>query len=178
MTTAPTINCARVTLRPHRLEDFEPMAALMATDWSRHMGGPVARDDMWRWFGSEVGSWSLQGFGSWAVDLNDGTATIGQVGVNQPTDFPEVELGWMIYPDHEGQGYAFEAASAARDWAFGPRGLDTLVSYIAPENARSIKLAERLGAKRDTTAARPDPDDLVYRHPCPDTLGPGMEAYA
>ena len=164
MTVAPTISTARLSLRPHRIEDFEPMAALFATDWSVHMGGPVARDDLWRWFAAEVGSWPLLGYGSWAVELPDAGDTIGQIGVNKPTNFPEVELGWLVYPPFEGRGYAFEAAQAARDWAFGTRGLDTLVSYIDPQNTRSIALAERLGAVRDPAAARPDPDDLVYRH--------------
>ncbi|MNL85118.1 hypothetical protein D3C87_2133150 [compost metagenome] len=49
------------------------------------------------------------------------------------------------------------------------RGLKTLVSYIAPPNVRSIRLAERLGAVPDVTAERQagDEDDLVFRHPAP-----------
>lgn len=164
MTVAPTIRTERLTLRPHRIEDFEPMAARFATDWAVHMGGPTPRNTMWRWFAAEVGSWPLLGYGSWAMELHEGGEAIGQVGVNKPAHFPEVELGWLVYPPFEGKGYAFEAASAARDWAFGPRGLDTLVSYIDPKNARSIALAERLGARPDPQADRPDPDDLVYRH--------------
>ncbi len=164
MTLAPTITTERLTLRHHRIEDFEPMAAMFATDWSVYMGGPVSRHDMWRWLGAEVGSWSLLGFGSWAVDLNETGETIGQVGINKPANFPEVELGWLVYPPYEGKRYAFEAADAARTWAFGTCGLQTLVSYIDPENVRSITLAKRLGAVLDTNAARPDPDDLVYRH--------------
>ena len=174
MTVAPTITTARLSLRPHRIEDFEPMAAMFATDWSRFMGGPVSRNEMWRWLGSEVGSWSLLGFGSWAVDLRENGECIGQVGVNKPANFPEVELGWLVYPAHEGKGFAFEAASAAREWAFGPRALNTLVSYIDPQNARSIALAERLGATRDDAAELPDgetPEEtVIYRHPAPGAL--------
>ncbi|SMX45596.1 GNAT family N-acetyltransferase [Actibacterium lipolyticum] len=174
MTTAPTITTTRLQLRHHRIDDFEPMAAMFATDWSRYMGGPVSRSDMWRWLASEVGSWSLLGFGSWAVDLRENGECIGQVGVNKPANFPEVELGWMVYPAHEGKGFAFEAADAVRDWAFGPRGLNTLVSYIDPENERSIALAERLGATRDDAADLPEgetpAETLVYRHPAPGAL--------
>ena len=36
-------------------------------------------------------------------------------------------------------------------------GLTTLVSYIDPPNARSIKVAERLGGRIDQDAARPSP---------------------
>lgn len=168
MATAPTINCDRVTLRAHRVEDFDLMARWLGDDWARYMDGPVDRATAWRWLASEVGSWPLLGFGSWAVDLRDSGDNIGQVGVNKPAHFPEVELGWMIYPGHEGKGLAFEAAEAARNWAFGPGGMDTLVSYIAPDNARSRALATRLGAVEDTNASRPDgetaDDCAVYRH--------------
>ncbi len=51
-----------------------------------------------------------------------------------------------------------------RNWA-DSRGMTRLVSYIDPRNSRSIRLAERLGAKLDPKAAKVDPDDLVYRHP-------------
>ena len=36
--------------------------------------------------------------------------------------------------------------------AMPTRGLTTLVSYIDPDNRRSIRLAERMGARRDTVA--------------------------
>ncbi len=71
----------------------------------------------------------------------------------------------MTTPEGEGKGYAFEAANAVLDWAFLTREMPTLVSYIAPQNARSIALAERLGATRDTEAKAPNEGDLVYRHP-------------
>jgi RimJ/RimL family protein N-acetyltransferase len=91
-------------------------------------------------------------------------AYCGDVGLLHPAHYPEIELGWTLVAEAEGRGIACEAAVAARDWAFGTLGLTTLVSYIGPENARSIRLAERLGAVRDDTAARPEPEDLVYRH--------------
>ncbi|MEL7026999.1 MAG: GNAT family N-acetyltransferase, partial [Pseudomonadota bacterium] len=51
---------------------------------------------------------------------------------------------------------------------FTELGLSTLVSYIDPENARSIALAERLGAVRDDEAEKPEDNPLVYRHPTPE----------
>ena len=163
MTAAPTLHTDRLTLRHHRLEDFEPMATHFATDWAQYMGGPLGQEKMGRWLAAEVGSWALLGHGSWAVDLTATGETIGQVGINKPVHFPEVEIGWLLYPGFEGHGYAFEAATAARTWAF-ENGHDTLVSYIDPPNSRSIALAERLGAVLDKDADKPDPDDLVYRH--------------
>ena len=40
---------------------------------------------------------------------------------------------------------------------------------IAPENARSIRLAERLGAALDRTVTAPNGRPaLIYRHPAPE----------
>lgn len=167
MTTAPILTTARLTLRPHRLEDFATMTPLFGSDWSRYMGPPTSEVELWRWVGSEIASWPLLGFGSWGVDLTETGEFIGQIGINQPPNFAEPELGWCVWPDYEGKGYAHEAAQAARDWGFNTRGLTTLVSYIDAENARSIALAERLGAIRDDAAAKPDAEDVVYRHPRP-----------
>ncbi|PSL22289.1 GNAT family N-acetyltransferase [Shimia abyssi] len=175
--TAPTLTTSRLTLRHHRLEDFEPMTKHFASDWAKYMGGPISDDELWRWLGAEVVSWDWLGFGSWAVDLTATGALIGQVGINKPPRFPEIELGWCVFPEAQQKGYAFEAATAVRDWAFDVAGHSTLVSYIDADNAASIALAERLGALRDDIAERPEPDDLVYRHIAGDRDG-GMEAYA
>ena len=73
----------------------------------------------------------------------------------------------MWDPAAEGKGYAFEAAQAARAHAFDVLGWETAVSYIDPGNARSIELAERLGAVRDPEAAPFHEGDLVFRHSAP-----------
>ena len=61
------------------------------------------------------------------------------------------------------------AAAAARDHAFGALGWETAVSYIDPDNIRSVALAERLGARHDPEARGPGENScLVYRHPRPE----------
>jgi len=89
---------------------------------------------------------------------------LGQVGINSGPLFPEDEIGWLVFPEAEGRGFASEAASALLDWARRVKRFKTLVSYVDPKNERSCRLAERLGATLDEQAARPDPADLVYRH--------------
>ncbi len=163
-------------LRHHVLEDIKPMVPLFASDWARYMGGPISHDELWRWIAAETVSWEWLGFGSWAVELRDSGELIGQVGINQPPRFPEIELGWCIFPAHQQQRYALEAARAARDWGFETRGLQTLVSYIDPDNAASIATAKSLGAALDNNARGDDPEDLVFRH-FPQTDG-SVEAYA
>lgn len=182
MTQAPIIETQRLVLRPHQIADFEPYAEIFASDRARYMNGPLSRRAAWNYFASDVAQWALFGFGSWAITIPSDDRMLGQVLLQKPDYYPEVELGWMILPEGEGKGYVFEAATAARDFAFETCGLETLVSYIDRANSRSITLATRLDAMPDETAPLPDgethADTVAYRHPRPDNQGAGMEAYA
>ncbi|WP_439104476.1 GNAT family N-acetyltransferase [Celeribacter marinus] len=182
MRQAPTITTARLTLRPHVARDFDAYADIFASDRAGYMG-QLKRRQAWFSFCSDVAQWSLFGYGAWGVERTDDGVFLGQVALLKPDHFPELELGWMMTPDGEGHGYAFEAAQAARDFAYVELGQETLVSYISPANTRSIALAMRLGAAHDESAALPDGESpaetIVYRHPDPAALQDGgMEAYA
>jgi RimJ/RimL family protein N-acetyltransferase len=177
MTNAPVISTQRLRLRPHVLSDMEPFWEFYQSDRARYMDKPANRTHLWYGFASEVASWELCGWGGWAVETRQGDL-IGQVALTQPPHFAELELGWLLFDGYEGHGYAFEAAKAAQDFAFGDLKADTLVSYIDRDNARSIRLAQQLGAVEDPGAARHDAADVVYRHPHPDEFQGGMEAYA
>lgn len=164
----PTLETARLRLRQPRAADFDAVGAFLASPRAEYIGGPFARPDAWRAFAASVGSWLLDGYGYWALEERESGALAGAVGFIGPPLFPERELGWDLYDGFEGRGYATEGATAARAWWFGPFGGETLVSYIDPRNARSIRVAERLGAVRDAGAPRPDPGDIVFRHPRPE----------
>ena len=165
VTNIPTIETERLILRPLCMDDWPGYLDLMRSSRARYMGGPYSVEAAWGCFCHDMALWALEGHGALAVDDRLTGGTVGEVVINAGPLFPERELGWLVYAEAEGKGYACEAAAALRDWAFAVRGLETLVSYIDPRNARSIKLAERLGAELDGDAPRQDPRDVVYRHP-------------
>ena len=72
---------------------------------------------------------------------------------------------WGLLPAFRGHGYATEAATRARAYAYGELGWPTIVSYIAPENAPSRRVAERLGAKPDGSIEMRGAVVDVWRHP-------------
>jgi len=76
------------------------------------------------------------------------------------------ELGWALIRAHWGFGYATEAAAAIRDWAYESRSIDLLVSLISPNNVRSQRVAERLGATptETVTPAHRQQKTVVWRH--------------
>lgn len=161
----PRIETERLILRAPRIQDFQAYAEIVLSD--RWFDPGQSREGAWLDFNQMVAGWLLRGTGLLSVDRRDGVLA-GFVLVHQEYGDPEMELGWILTADAEGKGYASEAARALREHAASAFGLTGLVSYIDAENARSIRLAERLGAVRDHAAeADIGHANLVYRHPVP-----------
>ncbi len=142
--TAPTIHSARLKLGPVTAAHAEAFIAFCATEDSRFIGGPAERRDAWEGAAIGAGLWALLGYGPFWVSAQG--QPVGRVGVYYPDWRAEPELAWVIYPAHQGQGYATEAARAARDWAYVTLGLGPLCSLIDVANAPSIRVAQKLGA--------------------------------
>ena len=171
----PVLTTERLTLRAPVAADYGHFAGFAASDRARYIGGPYPPSRAWRGFGHVIGHWVLRGYGMFIFTLRGKDTPLGAAGPWFPETWPEREIGWSLWSaDHEGKGLAFEAVARARDYVFADLGWDTAVSYIDAPNARSIALAERLGAARDDAAEPPVDDDahgatkvLVYRHPVP-----------
>ncbi|NSX53252.1 GNAT family N-acetyltransferase [Parasulfitobacter algicola] len=166
----PVLQTERLTMRMPQPKDWDGFRDFMTSERSRYAGGHLTEAKAYRAFGFELGHWQLRGFGSFAVCLKGTDDAIGMVGPWQPIEWPAPEIGWFIWQTHEGQGYAYEAAVEARRYVYEVLNWPSAVSYIDPANARSIALAERLGATLDKDAQPLDPGDLVYRHPAPEAL--------
>jgi RimJ/RimL family protein N-acetyltransferase len=168
---APVLETARLTLRPFRESDLEPMAASLADpEVVRHLTGqPHSREESWRRLLCAPGLWTLLGYGYWAVERRDDGAWLGQVGY---ADFkremiPSIEglpeMGWIFARQAHGQGFAREAVAAALDWADRTLRASEIVAIIAPENGPSIRVAERSGFAERSEARYRDEAILLFR---------------
>lgn len=165
-----TLTTERLILRRPTADDWPQARDFFMSDRSATVGGPKDEGGAWRTLAMEIGHWDMRGFGMWAVTRKGDDTALGLIGPWVPADWPETEIGWMIWdPTIEGTGIATEAARAAVHDAYTRLGWETVVSYIAPSNTRSIALAEKLGARLDENAPQiPGKDPhLVYRHPRP-----------
>ena len=169
--TIPTLETERLRLRAIKLSDFEPEAEFYASDRAAYVGGQMPREQVWRWLASVLGHWTFRGFGFFGVEEKSTGRYLGHVGPWFPEGWPEREIGWTMVNGAEGHGFAFEAATAARRWAYDTLGWDTAISMILHGNTRSIALARRLGAtlERDFEHERFGPCH-IYRHPAPEAL--------
>lgn len=159
----------RLLLRPWQAKDFEAYAAYYADEeMARYVGGTCTREQAWRRMATLIGHWALCGYGYWAVEEKQTGRFVGSVGLWRSDGWPELELGYWLTRAMQGKGYATEAALEARRYAFDVLGVDTLVSYIHPENEPSKRLAERLGARYEATIELLNYGrHCVFRHPKP-----------
>lgn len=159
----------RLVLRKPRLDD--DLAGFVADEEvQRWIGGP---DDpavvIERW----VRRWERNGVGQFIVE-RDGRF-IGRVGFvvwdsrtwetsayDVAGEHAETELGWAILSTDWGHGYATEAAQAALGW-IERRG--RIISLVNPENVRSQRVAEKLGARVERRVETPEGPADVWVHP-------------
>jgi RimJ/RimL family protein N-acetyltransferase len=161
----PVIQTPRLTLRPPAFRDFDAFAALHAGPHAALMWGLPTRDAAWSRLLALAGEWTIRGFGTWTLADRWSDAFLGHAGFVQPHDAAEPELTWALAEAAQGRGLAEEGVRAARDWGRA-HGIARPVSHVDARNARSIRLAERLGARREgTTAHAPDAVALHFRHP-------------
>ncbi|MBY5934564.1 GNAT family N-acetyltransferase [Tateyamaria omphalii] len=158
----PTLATDRLIMRAPRVTDFDTYAQIACTDRGQHLGGPMSREDAWLDFSQMTSTWLLHGHGLWTIGHAGDIAGFVVLGY-EPGD-QEPELGFMLTERAEGMGIAQEAAQAALTHAFDTLGWSTLVSYIDPANARSIKLAQRLGGLPDGEIAQDGETTLIYRY--------------
>jgi RimJ/RimL family protein N-acetyltransferase len=161
----PTLDAGPVILRAPREDDLDALSAFMASDRAKFVGGPASRADCWGIIARILGHWALRGYGYWYLEDKETGQTAGGCGFINREGWDEPELGWQVWDGFEGRGIAQAAARTAR--AHGARhfGLDGVISYIAPDNTRSIALAERLGARFERAGMLLGHQCHVYRHP-------------
>lgn len=171
--SAPTLETERLILRLFRKEDLEPWHAIVSDpEVMRHFSGPPApKEDTWRRMSAAVGSWTLRGFGGWAVVRRSDDRLIGTIGLFnawrdlEPQFGDQPEAGWIFAKEVHGQGIAGEAARAALGWADGNLEPTPIWAIIAPGNEPSFRLAERLGFERHCETLYNDEPTAVLRRP-------------
>ena len=95
-----------------------------------------------------IRQWELRGYGLWAVIEKATGQVIGVVGFYHPQGpWPGVDLGWVLHRSRWGHGFATEAAAAALEWAWKNTRIDRVVSLIAPDDSRSIRIATKIGER-------------------------------
>ena len=155
----------RVTLRPLVASDFEQWRAVRkrSHDWLVKWepkpipGQPDAADDR-RVFAARCGARDRErqlgsgyGFGIFV-----GSEFAGEINISsiQRGPFQNAYVGYWIDQRHAGHSYVAEAAVLVFRFGFEDLALHRLQIAIIPRNARSHRVAEKLGLRNEGTAER------------------------
>lgn len=144
----------RLCLRQWKDADLAPFAALNADPRvMEFFPSPLSRDASDAMAERSRAAIAERGWGLWAVEVKEGAAFIGYVGLNVPAVelpfSPCVEIGWRLAFEHWGKGYATEAAREVLRVGFETLALGGIVSFTALTNLRSQAVMRRLGMQRD-----------------------------
>jgi RimJ/RimL family protein N-acetyltransferase len=128
----------------------------------KSIGTTTGRVAGWRVIAILIGHWALKGYGHWTVLEKATGQIIGRVGLWYPEGWPGVELGWLIRRSHWDRGFGTEASAAAMRFGFEQAGVDHIISMIAADNPRSIRIAEKIGETLERREVIDGVDTLVY----------------
>ncbi|HLO29896.1 MAG TPA: GNAT family N-acetyltransferase [Anaerolineales bacterium] len=139
----------RLVLRPMLATDIDALH-LIFTDpkvMASFGGELLSRAQMESWLGRNLAHQDEFGYGLFSIILKEPGILIGDCGLEQMEveGVQVAELGYDFRSDYWNQGFATEAATAVRDYAFNVLQLPQLISLIRVGNLASKRVAEKVG---------------------------------
>ncbi len=104
----------------------------------------------------DMDEWLADRMYAFAVIARDSGALCGRVGLSNLVRgaWDNCTLGYFLDEAHGGRGLATEAVALALGFAFGPARLHRVQAAVMPHNARSVRVLEKNGFRREGFAPR------------------------
>ena len=149
-------NSPRLTFERMKDSDLDDMARLLGDpEAMAFYPHPKSRQESLDWIRWNQRNYRRDQLGLWILREAASSSFIGDCGLTwQLIDGREdLELGYHVLREFQGQGFATEAARASRDLALS-LGHRRLISIIHPENIASRRVAEKVGmsVERETVS--------------------------
>ncbi len=138
----------RLYLREMNQNDFDALCKILQDGKAMYAyEGAFNDDEVKEWLDRQIARYQKWGFGLWAVILKETDEMIGQCGLTmQPWKETEVlEIGYLFQRMYWHNGYAIEAASACKKYAFEILDAKEVCSIIRDTNTASQNVAMRNG---------------------------------
>ena len=138
----------RLDLREMTRDDLPALRAILQDEETMLAYEGAFDDEMVdNWLDRMLERYATPGLGFMAVVLRETDEMIGQCGLTMQHILNEdvLEVGYLFNRAHWHCGYALEAATACRDFAFDELGADRVWAQIRDTNLASMNVAIRLG---------------------------------
>ena len=148
----PVLETKHLILRQMQIADIDDLLAIFTDPkvMDAFDSPPFDREQMSRWLQRNLDHQEEYGYGLFSVILKTNGLLIGDCGLEimEVDGTRAAELGYDFRSDYWNQGFATEAASAVRDYAFDVLKLPQLISLIRIKNTASQHVSERIGMMR------------------------------
>lgn len=138
----------RLRLREMTVADLPALRAILQDEQTMAAyEGAFTEQMVQQWLLRMFDRYREDGYGLWAVELRETGVMIGQCGLTSQHILSQdvIEVGYLFRREQWGNGYAVEAASACRDYAFEQLGADRVWAQVRDSNVASMNVAIRLG---------------------------------
>jgi ribosomal-protein-alanine N-acetyltransferase len=169
-TNVTVLETPRLKLRKLTLDDAPFILRLVnEPSWLEFIGDKGVRDlDGARKYLREgpIGMYERHGFGLYMTEVKESGAQIGMCGLIKRDTLPDVDIGFALFPEFWGRGYAHEAAAAVLEHGRRTFDLKRIVAITSLDNESSIKVLEKIGMQFERTLefAPGDPVRLFGRN--------------
>ncbi|HWA17474.1 MAG TPA: GNAT family N-acetyltransferase [Devosia sp.] len=142
----------RLVLSGWRREQIEDLVRLHGDPAvSRYLtaqGLPWTREAMEAALDNWIELFETRRLGKLRVTRKEDGVLVGRCGyaIYEPTGEPEI--GYALYPEFWGKGYALEAASGMRDWIFRETEATHFIGIADVRNEASLKVLDKIGMTR------------------------------
>jgi ribosomal-protein-alanine N-acetyltransferase len=158
---------------------FERLAAEHAPDISRLLrdprvartlstdGLPPSEREVMDGVRAKVAHWERHGFGYWILRERSNGEIVGRGGLQHTFvgGKDEVEVGWAVFPERWGEGFATELALVSIAVAESELHLSEIVAFTLPDNTASRRVMEKSGFVYEREIIHVGLLHVLYRHP-------------
>jgi RimJ/RimL family protein N-acetyltransferase len=147
------IETERLRLRFYTDADYDDLLALQSReDVTRHLPwGPRAPDEVRRSLAMKIAAAAMANDGvTFAIERKDSGAYAGDASIwTGSHEHRQGEIGYIVHPDHHGNGFAAEAARPLLELGFTRFGMRRIIGRLDDRNRASARVLEKLGMRRE-----------------------------
>lgn len=136
----------RLLLKEPTKDDLVELSKLWQNVQARKfLGGTIPEKEIQKKISELSDYWGKYGFGMYAVFLKPDLKIIGLCGFRDSGNEPDVELGYIFFPEFWGRGLATEAVLACLNEGFNKLNFKRIVAITQAANQASCHLLEKVG---------------------------------
>jgi ribosomal-protein-alanine N-acetyltransferase len=149
----------RLIIKSNQEVDLEPLAALWADpEVTCYMGGPRNYEEILKDLRDDAQLNPQPALELWPVIEKETGQIIGTGGIlDKDIDGSnQYEIIYVLAKSAWGKGFATELASSLKGYAFNELGLKRVTALIDPDNAKSERVATKVGLRYEKDTIRPN----------------------